>query len=699
MKVLLTGNMSQISNLFISKLAEGYKCIIYNDKENYEFSGKNVINYCQQARDEEDMERIFSAHNFETVLFFSYALDGGLKVYDELEKLENVILESRKYKVKHFIYITTNDLKEERTAFTTEKSRNMIMKACQGLCQSFSEETDIKFLVMKLPYLYNMQTDGNKLMQWVKLANAGGSIRFRGTEYQVTDFLCDEDLAGLILRVLDELVIERYREINISGENPIEFHQLAELMTEHNKEADIVFENHDDCIPRCEKDTFAREVYGWYPKHEIVADVKSMLKERREAEQEKQKTMKRKRQYQDLTDKVRVILEVAALCVIAEVLNLVVADNVLLNFIDFRLVAVTIIGTMNGLSAGVMAAVLSSLGYVLTNSADMQWQIIFYNVENWLPFACYFLLGTIPGYTRDKHDDEVVYAKEEYHILEKKYSFLVELYTKVLESKDHFNSQIIGYKDSFGKVYSVVKKLDTVLPDRVFYEAVNVLEELLANYSVAIYTVNKESDFARLSVCSKSLNDVLNKSLDISEFPQMMEAFYEKKTFANTACLKEYPMYGAPIYKDDELMGMILLVNGVETQLNMEFSNKFNIIADLIGNALVIAMDFERISNQFIPGTQILEKEKFTEILSVKEQMDEKNYIDYVLLKIVAMEEMKLQDMSDRISRVVRNNDIIGQGEDGSIYLLLNQAKTTDLDAIRNRLTKHKITFEVVKGS
>lgn len=128
MKVLLTGNMSQISNLFISKLAEGYKCIIYNDKENYEFSGKNVINYCQQARDEEDMERIFSAHNFETVLFFSYALDGGLKVYDELEKLENVILESRKYKVKHFIYITTNDLKEERTAFTTEKSRNMIMK-------------------------------------------------------------------------------------------------------------------------------------------------------------------------------------------------------------------------------------------------------------------------------------------------------------------------------------------------------------------------------------------------------------------------------------------------------------------------------------------------------------------------------------------------------------------------------------------
>ena len=52
--------------------------------------------------------------------------------------------------------------------------------------------------------------------------------------------------------------------------------------------------------------------------------------------------------------------------------------------------------------------------------------IIFYNVENWLPFACYFLIGAISGYTRDKYDDDIIYAKEEHDILEKKYNFFID---------------------------------------------------------------------------------------------------------------------------------------------------------------------------------------------------------------------------------------------------------------------------------
>ena len=153
-----------------------------------------------------------------------------------------------------------------------------------------------------------------------------------------------------------------------------------------------------------------------------------------------------------------------------------------------------------------------------SNAAHTPWQLVLYNIQNWLPFACYFLLGAICGYTRDKHDDAIVYAKEEYEILEDKYVFLNDLYLNVLKSKEAFNSQIIGYKDSFGKIYSVVKKLDSKLPEEVFYEAVNVLEEILKNYFVAIYSVDKSKIFARQNVCSRNCLEILPKSINLIDY-------------------------------------------------------------------------------------------------------------------------------------------------------------------------------------
>jgi hypothetical protein len=382
--------------------------------------------------------------------------------------------------------------------------------------------------------------------------------------------------------------------------------------------------------------------------------------------------------------------------VLAEALNHLTRNNVLVNFIDFRLIFVMMMGTMNGLKAGVVASLLACIGYISSNVGLTQWEIIFYNVENWLPFACYFLLGSISGYTRDRHEDEIMYAKDEHDILEKKYIFLSELYSRVLASKDTFNSQIIGYKDSYGKVYSMVKKLDTTLPEEVFYEAVNVLEELLENNSVAIYSVNPKSDFARLNVCSKQMNRTITKSMKMSSFPKMMECLNENRNFINTNCLDKYPAYAAPIQRDGRLLGIIVLMSADERQMNMEFSNKFNIISELISNSLIRAMEFENLENVYVEGTQILKEDKFNEVLAVKKQMKEKQYLDYVLLKVLHVDE--LIELSGRISGLIRNNDCMGSGPNGELYILLSQTRRDDLEVIGERMEKNGISFEVVKG-
>ena len=54
--------------------------------------------------------------------------------------------------------------------------------------------------------------------------------------------------------------------------------------------------------------------------------------------------------------------------------------------------------------------------------------------------------------------------------------------------------------------------------------------------------------------------------------------------------------------------------------------------------------------------------------------------------------------MSDRVCRLVRNNDVLGIGEDGEVYLLLSQTKQSDLAIIEERMKKNNVTFKVMKG-
>ena len=183
----------------------------------------------------------------------------------------------------------------------------------------------------------------------------------------------------------------------------------------------------------------------------------------------------------------------------------------------------------------------------------------------------------------------------------------------------------------------------------------------------------------------------------MSDYPKMMEQLREIRGFINTECIEGYPAYAAPIHDKNELVGMILLMYSDNRQMNMEFSNKFNIISDLICDALIRAMEFEQMSNYYVEDTQILMANKFKEILAVKEQMQEKQYLDYVLLHL-HRGDMTLKELSDRVCRMVRNNDVLGMGEQGEVYLLLSQTKRKDLAIISERMEKNHITFELVKG-
>ena len=107
-------------------------------------------------------------------------------------------------------------------------------------------------------------------------------------------------------------------------------------------------------------------------------------------------------------------------------------------------------------------------------------------------FTIYLMAGSVTGYVKNKKSEEIKFVREEYSLLRDKYIFLNEVYHGAVENKGEYKKQILGFKDSFGRIFDAVQKLDHVLPQEIFLEAIMIMEDILENHTIAIYSVDNE---------------------------------------------------------------------------------------------------------------------------------------------------------------------------------------------------------------
>ena len=692
--ILFAGNTMAVSEEFYKHVGEEYRMVILkNDFVKEKQRKKNLLYFKNSC--EEDTERIFRTFDFEAVVFFSQVLDGEKKIFDELEKLEYILYLCRKKKVKSFIYITGNRGAGDKE--DGEASRVILLNACEQLCRKAADNDGINVQLIRVPYLYHCTVKTSHVGRWLFAALSKRRVELPGYQETMTDFVREDDLAELIGRMLDDMWDEPYLDTRISGKNKLTFGQLADIFrsiaASDGGGLEVVYTGKDECTPTYQEDVWARKEYGWVPKGNVEADLREAAG-RYIKEREKKHRGFFHRLYSNRL--VRITTEQIALFAAAEALNYATRGNVMFNFLDFRLVYIAIMACINGFAAGAVAALISCAGYVASNASAVSWQVIFFNIENWFPFACYMLLGCVLGYTTDKAQDEIKSKTKELELFEEKYEFLHGLYMEVSEGKERFNNQIIGYRDSFGKMYSVAKKLNTTLPEKVFYEAVDIMEEILDNSYVAVYSVTPRSAYARLYVCSKRCVGRAEKSLKMTDYPEVYETLKNNVTFVNKEAKAGYPAYAAPICRNGELVGMILIMEADYRQMNMEFFNKLRIMSDMIQDSLVRAMEFYELNDNVMEDTRILEPDSFEKVLGVKRQMRKKQYLDYVILKIDS-DGRNLREQNERLSRLVRENDVLGMRRDGNLYLLLTQTGVKDVKTVADRLKKNNIVFEEVR--
>ena len=721
MNILFTGNIARLSPQFFEAVAglddKENLLILYNEesdnrekqnnriKENLDrIRGLSFVRVFDSGKGK-SLETLFKSYSFEMIVYFSKALDGAKRFYDELEDLEENLHLAKKYNVPLFTQVVTNDIyREVKDADIRFRNRRMLLMTGERMGYISASTDNIKVVTLRVPRLYSEKSNAWEMSYWVDEAILNNKITFSGGRLEDTDFLNDQDLGELIERIADLPPQNDYVEMDLSGGNICNLEIIYENFKKVNPDVDVYYKNGTVIQPIIKNSEVARTEYGWYPKHNIWKEIPVIYENRFDEIKKNNIKKDRKEKLHRFGEATRVGFEIFALFFLAEWLNRKVSGNAVLGFIDFRMVAVMIIGSMNGLMPGLLSALLASIGYLITSHKTLSWQILLLNVMNWLPFVSYFLLGAVSGYGRDKHEDEKREARQERKVLEKKYEFLNKTYEDVLKSAEQYNSQIIGYTDSYGKIYGAIQKLDSMQPEEVYFEGIQVLEKLLDNNSIAIYNVYDGNIFARLVVCSKQENGNLKKSVDLRSFPEMTEKVFRGESFINSKCLPDYPAYCCPVMEGEKIRAMVQIIHAKDSQMNNEFHNKLFIISRLISASIARAVSEQEREDRFIEGTHVLKKEKFLETLDIYEQMSLKNFMDYTLIRLIPVrpevdiyDSKNIRDVETGLQGVIRNNDILGIGSDDAIWLLLLQTGKAGANVVKQRLTEREFVFEDVK--
>lgn len=699
MEALVLGNLKYIENGFLETLAERAKIVVCgSDIDNISVKGVSAYSY---EISQPEFDKMFMTFEFDYIIYMSWGLSG--KAYEEIMYLDRIFEMCGGRRKTKLIYIHPH----ESAAALCGDAYDVVEKAGGELCRRFCENGGSVVRVM-VPYLVSDDECPAEIFSIYDELLQKKQFTTKFSENSIVDFLLVSDLAWFVRAAMDEDE-SGYVECVLDGGNDMTIKDWFYILERSAgiKEYDInehygtiCFDGESDAKAE-ERHHYIRKRYGWFPKKNIEDSIDGWYRAYCELEKPRELTFRERiasGRYADIKKKIVDFSEVFILFLLCEVLTHATRGMELVDFADFRLFFVVIVGTMYGLRYGIGASIAACVMYFISLSAGFSWQIQFYNIINWLPFATYVLTGAIAGYTKDKYSDELKSLKKSQEIIEEKYGYLNELYTQTLENKESFSNQIVNYKNSFGRIYAATKQLNSMRPSEIFYHAIVVLEDMLETQSVAIYSLDG-GQFARLNACSRKLANSLTKSLRLGDIPDCMRALEAGETWVNREMLAGHPDYAFGICKDNRLVGIIVIQQARYDQMSMEYMNRFNIISGLISDTLIRAADYQEMSERevMLENTKLMKYSFFAKEVESYKQLSDNNQASYILLK-VDTGDRDYAAMSRRLIGITRKNDIMGIGSDGKVYVLMTQANMDSMEIINRRFEIGGVKIQVVNN-
>lgn len=685
MRTLLVGNTGYITNEFIENafpdslvVVMGATCIKTDRK-------KNVV-VRPFTKNEKELEDIFRTYEFEQIVYFSYYLTLHGKVEGEADRLRKILQYCKNKKNLKIIYLTGPE-----ATYDVPTGKTVLASNVENLCQEYAKLYDFEIKIIRSPYLYSGQYKKDFLNRIFHDISTDGKVVFKEAEIQRLYFLCPQDLAELLYKIFDNWNIQE-ESLNIPTIFLYTFEDFGKELKKLYPSLHISYEGTSVVENTPADDKKIRYSYGWFPKISIIDELPELYddyQERMKLKLKQGRLNSLKNMLQKHKTIIRILEFIIFFCVF-EWLNTILGNQAQFKMIDLRLVFIVLFGSLYGINYGIAAALAETISLLRAFEAEgSRGYILFYEPGNWIPFIFYFAVGAICGYIRMKNRDNIQFVKEENELIQEKFLFTREMYQETVEDKNLYKKQILGSKDSFGKIFDITRKLDVIQPQELYIETIHVLEDVLENKSFGLYTLNRENGYGRLEAASAQAQRVYSNSLKLSEFSAAMDELEKGEIWVNKNFLENYPMYMAGIRREGKLVMLICIMDAKREQMSLYYLNLFKILCGLVETSLLRALEYQEAVEykQYIKGTHVLKPEYFEQRLRLQYDMKEQKLASYVLLQI-EYSGMTLEEADAILRKTVRENDVWGISEDGELYLMLIQTDEISFTIVLPRLNK-----------
>lgn len=557
------------------------------------------------------LDQLAETYQFDRVVYFSeYLLPHGDQE-GELDRLRRVLQSCREREVE-LLYLSGPE-----AAFAPSTGKTLLANAAEELCFHYARTSKLQVKVFRLPYLYAVSASGADQFARLFEQMPAGTVQMDEQAAQPLLALCAEELADLVARVFDTWTPEpeRFTLPDVFGNTQ---GQLGEVLQKLQPGLKVLYGT-DTIQTYPAADNAVRRRYGWFQRYSILDDLPAIYNAWCARKTEKKSFIRK------MVDKIRRsslllrLVEIAAAWLATELLVRITGTDAQFRMVDFRLMFVVLIGTVYGLNAGVLSAVLASVsltaGYLRQSTTLM---LLFYEPANWLAFIIYFVVGASCGYVQLRNTETARFVQEENELLHKRLEFTRKLYQDTLEDKRSFRRQILGRRDSFGKIYAVTQQLDMLQPQEICRKTVQIMEDVLENHSLTIYRMEKNQGFARLTAASAGMTPEPAYSLEVDQWLDVIRAIEQEGLWVNRGFLPGRPMYAAGVRQNGSLVVLIGLYTASEEQMTLYYQNLFRILCGLVETALVRAFEYESVvrENWYLPDTCLLRPAVFAEQLA-----------------------------------------------------------------------------------
>lgn len=710
--ILIVGNYGTFCDELINKFykEEWHIYILLNKKKIPKPA--HVFEQFQYPYESDSIKEVIGSCNPDVILFlgaydpyFKWEENREGNYLNYLTGLSNLLLQSATLGVRHFIYVSSDEVFEDKYAIDIKEDmpvspnslKGMTISQGESLAMHFNEITQMEVTVTRMAHMYGIPANreactdiySNMCLEVLK----HGRLEVNAKRILSALFIKDAVEALYLLINAQE---RQHSTYHISSMEEVTEDEVVKVIQDnYSHPIDIVDRTvglrHRTILSNkrfCKE--FSFQVRNSYK--EIIPQIISFMNNHKglflRSKDNKEK-LERKQGVLQILKKALPFLESIIIFIPIFLLNNRIAESHYFNEINLYLLYVLLFAVIHGRQQAVVTSLLSVIGYCFRRMYTVSGFDLLIDINTYIWIVQIFIVGLTVGHLKDNFHEMEEEKNEKSKFLSERLKDVTNINNANVKIKNYFTEKLINSKEGIGRIYDITSKLQNADKGEVLFTALDTLMEIMGTKDVSIYLVSNP-DYCRLASASSEKARSLGKSIMVKEYREIFDTLEKKQVFINRTLDHSFPaMASALLDEKNNMRIVIFLWNIPYEKMTLYEANVLTVVGALVYSVFVRDADYlEALSyRRFLLDTTILQEEAFGEMVNIYKNAGEEGYAESCIF-YVKDETRDYKQLHEIIYPLLRASDYIGILKDGNLAILLTNTNKQEAMHVRTRLEK-----------